>query len=92
MIYSQAYRRIIDRVNAQRGDQFKYRNKGTLAHWMSSHDQYVYLDGLTLRVQFGPLGAKQLVAGNGEAQPADVERITQQILDYFGRTALEHAA
>ena len=92
MINSIAYRRIIDRVNAQRGEQFKYRNKGTLAHWMSSHDQFVYLDGLTLRVQFGPLGAKQLVAADGEAQPADIERLTQQIFDYFGRTALEHAA
>jgi hypothetical protein len=92
MIYSTAYRRILDRVNAQRGDNFKYRNKGTLAHWMSAHDRFVYLDGLTLRVQFGPLGAKQLVAANGEAQPADIERTTQQILDYFGRTALEHAA
>jgi len=92
MIHSIAYRKIIDRVNAQRGEGFRYRNKGTLSQWLSQHDQYVFLDGLTLRVQFGPKGAKQLVAANGEAQPPDIERTTQQILDYFGRTPLEHAA
>ena len=92
MIHSIAYRKIIDRVNAQRGEGFRYRNKGTLSQWLSQHDQYVFLDGLTLRVQFGPRGAKQLVAANGEAQPVDIERTTQQILDYFGRTPLEHAA
>ena len=92
MINSIAYRRIIDRVNAQRGTGFKYRNKGTLSQWLTDHDQYVYLDGLTLRVQFGPQGPKQLVAANGEAQGNDIERTTQLILDYFGRTPLEHAA
>ena len=92
MIYSLANRKIIDRVNAQRGENFKHRNKGTLTQWSASHDQYVLLDGLTLRVQFGPRGAKELVAANDEPQAADIERITQQILDYFGRPALEHAA
>jgi hypothetical protein len=92
MTYFQAARQIVDRVNAQRGDKFRHRNKGTLSQWLTAHDQYVYLDALTLRLQFGPTGARQPIAANGEATAQDVERATSQILDYFGRTALAHAA
>jgi hypothetical protein len=93
MIYSIAARQIVDRVNAQRGDAFQYRFKGTLTKWLSAHDQYVFLDALTLRVQFGPTGARESIADNREATPEDVERVTQQILGYFGgRSELKHAA
>ena len=92
MMYFQAARQIVDRVNAQRGDKFKHRNKGTLTQWLTAHDQYVYLDALTLRLQLGPAGAREPIAPNGEATRDDVERAVQQILGYFGRTELAHAA
>ncbi len=91
MINSIASRQIVDRVNAARGDKFEYRWKGTLTQWLSAHDEYVYLDALTCRLQLGPLGPRQLVAASGEAQPEDVERATQQILAYFDQMALAHA-
>lgn len=92
MINSIAARQIVDRVNAQRGDAFKYKFKGVLTQWVTTHDQYVFLDALTLRVQFGPTGARDSIAADREATREDVERVTQQILGYFGRAELKHAA
>jgi hypothetical protein len=92
MIYSIAARQIVDRVNAQRSNTFQYRYKGTLTQWLTTHDQYVFLDSLTLRLQLGPTGARQPIAAGGEAKPEDVERATQQILGYFNRTELAQAA
>ena len=92
MINFQAARQIVDRVNAQRGDKFQYRWKGTLTKWLTAHDQYVYLDALTLRLQFGPTGSRESIAADREATREDVERAVQQILGYFNRTELAHAA
>ncbi|HZW54176.1 MAG TPA: hypothetical protein VFF00_09075 [Candidatus Elarobacter sp.] len=84
MTYFEAFRQIVEKVNARRGDRFDYRGMGTLARWELTHDIYVTLDALTLRLQLGPTGQKLPVWENDQpAQPADVERATKQILDYF---------
>jgi len=84
MTYFEAFRQIVEKVNARRGDRFEYQGMGTLAKWELTHDIFVKLDALTLRLQLGPTGQKLPVSQNGQpAQPADVDRTAQQILDYF---------
>jgi hypothetical protein len=91
MTYFEAFRQIVEKVNARRGDRFEYHNQGTLAKWELTHDQFVKLDALTLRLQLGPTGQKLPIAENKvPAQPADVERAAQQILDYFTVPVLAH--
>ena len=91
MTYFKAFRHIVDRVNASRGDRFEYKPMGTLVKWEFTHDTWVRLDALTLRMQLGPTGKNLSIAETGrEAQPADVERVAQEILEYFTGPALEH--
>lgn len=91
MTYFEAFRQIVEKVNARRGDRFEYQNMGTLAKWELTHDQFVKLDALTLRLQLGPTGQKLSVAQNdAPAEAGDVERASQQILDYFTVPVLVH--
>lgn len=96
MTYFKAFRHIVDRVNASRGDRFEYKPMGTLVKWEFTHDTWVRLDALTLRLQLGPTGANKSIAEAGmEAQPADVERAANTILEYFSGPAVaeeRHAA
>jgi hypothetical protein len=89
MTHFEAFRQIVDKVNARRGDRFEYKAMGTVAKWELTHDIFVKLDALTLRLQLGPTGQKQAVWQNGRpAEAADVDRATQQILDYFAPVAV----
>lgn len=89
MTHFEAFRRIVENVNARRGDRFEYHATGTLVKWELTHDIFVKLDALTLRLQLGPTGQKQAIWQNGRpAEAEDVERATKQILDYFAPVAV----
>lgn len=92
MTHFEAFRRIVEKVNARRGDRFEYKPMGTLVRWELTHDIFVKLDALTLRLQLGPTGQKQAIWQNGRpAEQEDVDRAAQQILDYFAPVAVAAA-
>ena len=93
MIYSDAFRQIVARVNAESDHASQYRWHGTLAKWTAQHDKYVILDGLTLRLQFGPNGAREHICADGKTpQRDDVERTAREIIAYFGQPAAHQKA
>jgi hypothetical protein len=94
MIYSEAFRQIVARVNAEGDHASQYRWHGTLAKWTAQHDKYVVLDALTFSLQLGPNVAREHICADGKApQREDVERAVRQIVEYFGTPAAhQHAA
>ncbi len=90
MIHTEAFRQIVDRVNAKRPEGVQYRNMGTLAKWSVTHDRYVCLDSLALRMQLGAGGTREKVCTNGvPAEREDVERATREIVDYLAHAQSE---
>ncbi len=65
---------------------------GTQSKWWTAHDESVVLDGLTLRLQLGPAGTRDLVCANGKPPDTqDVDRATKEIVTYFnGRVSGHH--
>ncbi len=89
----EAFRRIVDGVNARRSDMIDYLSMGTVSKWtLREHDDIrAVLESLTLTVRIGIAGKREHVRDDGKPpQAADVERVTQQILDYFAHPLPDH--
>lgn len=86
MTYSEAFRQIVERVNASRNGTCYYRDMGTVAKWTKydEDDESIVLDSLVLSMKVGVGGKKQRIREDGNAPDAeDVKRVTRQVLDYF---------
>ncbi len=92
MTYAEAYRQIVDRVNAGRGDAFTYREQGVLSKWTDPEldDRTAILDKLVLTLQIGKAGKRQPVRKGGETTADDVANAVQQIVEYFKQPVLTH--
>lgn len=93
MTYPEAFRRIVERVNAGRSKTVDYRRLGVVSKWtMHKHDDIrVALEALTFTLRIGIAGKPQHVCDDGTSpQAEDVERVTRQILDYFAQPVPAH--
>ncbi len=93
MTYTEAFRRIVEAVNANRSDTVEYQSMGTVSKWTlhEKDDIRAVLESLTLTLRIGIAGRPQHVRDDGKPpQPEDVERVTRQILDYFAQPVPTH--
>jgi hypothetical protein len=93
MTYTEAYRRIVEAVNARRSDTVEYLSMGTVSKWtMREHDDIrAVLESLTMTLRIGVAGKPQHIRDDGKPPRAeDVERVTRHILDYFAQPLPAH--
>lgn len=93
MTYAEAFRRIVDGVNAGRGSIVDYRSMGVVSKWTmhKKDDIRAVLESLSLTLRIGIAGLPQRIRDDGKApQPEDVQRWTRLILDYFAQPAHSH--
>lgn len=87
MTYAEAFRQIVEQVNASRNGTCDYKDMGTLAKWTKydADDESITLDSLVLTMKVGVAGKKQRIRDDGNPPDAeDVKRVTRNVLDYFG--------
>ena len=86
MTNAEAFRQIVQGVNASRNGTSSFRDMGTVAKWTRHHadDEQIVLDGLVLTKKVGRFGPREHIREDGKpADAADVQRVTRQVLDYI---------
>ncbi len=93
MTNTEAYRQIVENVNAGRDQATKYRDMGTRAKWSRSghDDKQIVLESIGLTLETGPVSKRQAAREDGKPPDSgDVTRVSQQILSYFAAPAKVH--
>lgn len=86
MTNAEAFRQIVQGVNASRNGTCSYRDMGTVAKWTKHHadDEHIVLDSLVLTMVVGKGTPRRRIRDDGKpADAADVQRVTREVLDYF---------
>lgn len=86
MTNAEAFRQIVQGVNASRNGTSTFRDMGAVAKWTRHHadDEQIILDSLVLTMKVGKGSPRERIRDDGKpADAADVQRVTRQVLDYI---------